>query len=117
MNWSFVQFTVLYLVIGSLIGSLITVLMLRKMIKSRIKGYYRLLNDISVSSVRLRREYEKKLGILRHIADIAGPSEDGDLNPRQDGPAEEDGQYQEYLSGLAELLKNCKIGFSVPKPK
>ncbi len=117
MNWSFVQFTLLYLVIGSLIGSLVTVLVLRKMIKSRIKGYYRLLNDISVSSIRLRREYEKKLEMLRHIADVAGPINEGDMNSELRDPDAESGQYKQYLSDLAEILKNCKIDFPVPKSK
>lgn len=117
MSWSFIQFTLLYLVIGSLVGSLVTVLVLRKMIKSRIKGYYRLMDDISDGSGRLRREYEKKLEMLRHIADVAGPIDEGSLASGPETLAGDDGEYRRYLSGLSEILRDCKIEFSAPKSK
>jgi hypothetical protein len=117
VSWSFIQFTLLYLVIGSLIGSLITVLVLRKMIKSRIKGYYRLINDISLGSNRIRREYEKKLELLRHIADVAGPFHESGMNSEPEIPAGEKDEYRQYMAELAGLLKTCKIDFPVAKSK
>lgn len=112
MNWNIIMFTLLFTVFGALIGCLATLTILRKLINVRMKSFYKLLNDISIYRIRLNREHQKKINILKNLA--AQHDESPEPSLQNDVQISEE-EFSQYLSELTQLLQQFKIDPSVPE--
>lgn len=112
MNWNIIMFTLLFTVFGAFMGCLATLYILRRLINVRMKSFYKLLNDISIYRIRLNREHQKKINILKNLA----VQQDESPDPLQQNDVQiSEEEFSKYLNELNQLLQQFKIDPPVPK--
>lgn len=112
VNLNIILFTLLFTVFGAFIGCLATLYILRRLINVRMKSFYKLLNDISIYRIRLNREHQKKINILKNLA--AQQDESPDPLQQNDVHISEE-EFLKYLNELNQLLQQFKIDPPIPK--
>lgn len=112
MNWNIIMFILLFTVFGAFMGCLATLTILRKLINVRMKSFYKLLNDISIYRIRLNREHQKKINIVKNLA--AQQEESSDPLQQNDVQISEE-EFSKYLNELNQLLQQFKIDLPIPK--